>query len=173
MFILPLLLAAVGLRVGDNFGVLEQNKLVPEIVKYGKLEISRFETTRAQYIVFDNGYPVEAGTGNFPANGITPRQAEAYAGWLSAIVNKTCRLPNEDEVASLYKDAGERTGKLHEVGAGREEGPVYDLGGNVSEWVVGKDGKFKLMGGSAAQSTNREDPDPMFSGFRVVCSKAK
>jgi formylglycine-generating enzyme required for sulfatase activity len=180
MFILLLLLAAafdsppaVGLRVGDNYGVLEQGKLVPEIVKHGKIEISRFETTRAQYFAFDTGYPIEKGTENFPANGITPRQAQAYAGWLSGIINKPCRLPNEDEAATLYKDAGEKTGKLHEVGATREEGPIYDLGGNVSEWVEGKDGKFKLMGGSAAQPSNREDPDPMFSGFRVVCGKPK
>src|SRR5262249_38959149 len=56
-------------------------------------------------------------------------------------------------------------------GAGKEE-MVFDLGGNVAEWVVGKDGKGKIVGGSAdapadAKLSQRK-PAPEYVGFRVV-----
>ena len=51
------------------------------------------------------------------------------------------------------------------------EEPVYDLGGNVAEWVIAGDGKGKILGGSAdcpadTRSTCTTAPD--YIGFRVV-----
>ena len=78
--------------------------LIPETVKRGEIEIGRFEITRAQYAVFDQDYKVDPGTENFPANGITFDQAKAYCKWLTNLTAETYRLPNESEVATLYKD---------------------------------------------------------------------
>ncbi len=67
---------------------------------------------------------------------------------------------------------------LREVGGFRgagENGAVFDLGGNVAEWVVKKDGTGALRGGSAdqpadpKQRSNRAAPE--YRGFRVVLEK--
>jgi dipeptidyl aminopeptidase/acylaminoacyl peptidase len=80
--------------------------ILPETVKRGEIEVGRFEITRAQYAAFDNNYKVEAGTENYPANGITFDQAKAYCKWLTDLTAETYRLPNEHEVLALYKDRG-------------------------------------------------------------------
>lgn len=175
-------------KSGTRFGLIQhsdgRDSLIPEVVKRGKLEIGRFEVTRAQYAAFDSSYRYEAGTDNFPANLITPDQAKGYALWLSGITGKIYRLPNEEEVAALYKPAsGENTleaGKkpsLKEVGifkanGGAGEEPIYDLGGNVTEWVLAKNGEAKTLGGSADKPANAKvsssDIDPEYTGFRIV-----
>jgi dipeptidyl aminopeptidase/acylaminoacyl peptidase len=76
--------------------------LAPEVVKRGNLEVGRFEVTRVQFAAFDHSYKVEPGTENFPANGITFEKAKAFAAWLSTTTHEQWRVPNEDEVASLY-----------------------------------------------------------------------
>jgi formylglycine-generating enzyme required for sulfatase activity len=160
-------------KVDGKYGVLVKGKLIPEVVKRGPLEIGRFEVTRAQYLAWDNVYPFKPGTENFPANEITFAEAQGYAEWLSGLTGETWRLPFEDEVAALYQDStGEnvRSGELKEVGSFKPNGkpgeePIYDLGGNVAEWVIGKDGKGKIIGGSADRSPK---PTPGFTGFRVV-----
>jgi dipeptidyl aminopeptidase/acylaminoacyl peptidase len=53
-----------------------------------------------------------------------------------------------------------------------EDEQLFDLGGNVSEWVIGKDGGFVALGSSAdtpadSKLRNRR-PDASFVGFRVV-----
>jgi dipeptidyl aminopeptidase/acylaminoacyl peptidase len=82
----------------------------------------------------------------------------------------------EDRVRLLEKVA-ELPGKsplLREVGRGRAvgEGQVFDLGGNVAEWTVSKQGKGVLHGGSADQPANpRQETSgaaPEYRGFRVV-----
>ncbi len=84
--------------------------LEPEVVRRGNLEIGRFEVTRAQYGGFDRSYKVDPGTENYPANGITFEKAKAYAAWLSDWTQEQWRIPNEDEVASLYNNrSGENT----------------------------------------------------------------
>ncbi len=50
--------------------------LIPETVKRGAIEIGRFEITRAQFAAFDKDYKFDAGTENYPANGITLEQAQ-------------------------------------------------------------------------------------------------
>jgi hypothetical protein len=52
---------------------------------------------------------------------------------------------------------------------------VFDLGGNVAEWVVGKDGKGTLRGGSADTAADpkgrKAEAAPEYRGFRVVRGK--
>jgi Prolyl oligopeptidase family/Sulfatase-modifying factor enzyme 1 len=182
--------------------------LVPETVKHGKLQVGRFEVTRAQFAMFDRNYVVESGTDNYPANGITFEQAKGYCAWLSKQTGESYRLPNEEEGEELYEkgegkentldywagyavnpdDAKQLRDKVKELGGKapllREGGSfqgvgedemVFDLGGNVAEWVETKDGKGELQGGSAdrpadaKQATNR--PGLEYQGFRVVKEK--
>jgi dipeptidyl aminopeptidase/acylaminoacyl peptidase len=199
-------------KVGVLYGIqqvsAESSKavLVPEVVRRGDIEIGRFEITRAQYAAFDNDYKFDPGTENYPANGVAFAKAMAYCGWLSKTTGQIYRLPNESEVADLYKDRpGENTldywagyvvnpedaqrleAKLNElpgnapllrevgsfVGQGEEgEELVFDLGGNVAEWVVAGDGTGKTAGGSADRALDskaRYRPAGLaYTGFRVV-----
>jgi dipeptidyl aminopeptidase/acylaminoacyl peptidase len=180
--------------------------LIPETVKRGAIEIGRFEVTRAQFAVFDKDYKLEPGSENYPANGITREQAQAYCKWLSELTGETYRLPNESESVEFYKSrSGENTldywagyplnpedaqrleakikelpgdaPLLREVGnfaAAGDEGEelVFDLGGNVAEWVIAADGSGKTLGGSADRPADaKAQPraaDPAYTGFRVV-----
>ncbi len=180
--------------------------LIPEAVKRGSIEIGRFEVTRAQYAAFDKDYKFAGGTENYPANGITFEQAQAYCKWLTELTGETYRLPKESEAADLYKPrSGENTldywagyslnpddaqklaekikelpgdaPLLREVGSFAAEGDegeelVFDLGGNVAEWVVAADGAGKAEGGSADRPTDSKATyraaDAAYTGFRVV-----
>ena len=69
---------------------------------------------------------------------------------------------------------------MREVGSGRAGGPdekFFDLGGNVAEWMQTKDGKGKLMGGSADAPADAKQRTslaaPEYRGFRVVEVRAK
>jgi dipeptidyl aminopeptidase/acylaminoacyl peptidase len=183
-----------------------QDVLIPETVKRGAIEIGRFEITRAQFAVFQKDYKLESGTENYPANGITLEQAQAYCKWLSELTGETYRLPNEGESAEFYKPrSGENTldywagyalnpedaqrleakikelsgdaPLLREVGnfaAAGDQGEelVFDLGGNVAEWVIAGDGSGKTLGGSADRPADVKAQyhaaDPAYTGFRVV-----
>jgi dipeptidyl aminopeptidase/acylaminoacyl peptidase len=92
--------------------------------------------------------------------------------------------PNPEDTASLRKSADALPhpgGLLKEVGsfpgAGEEsEERVYDLGGNVAEWVMTRDGKGKAIGGSAdcpADAKSGCEPQPEYIGFRVVMGAVK
>jgi dipeptidyl aminopeptidase/acylaminoacyl peptidase len=192
-------------KVGLDYGEEVKSTLVPETAAYKGLTIGRFEVTRAQYAAFDRNYKIEPGTENYPANGITFEQAQAYCAWLSKLAGETYRLGSQAEMAPLYKtsaasentldywagyktnpdDAARLTAKtkdlanpaplLKEVGSFRgvgEEELVFDLGGNVAEWCVTKDGKGKALGGSADRSTDPKaadsQPGAAYVGFRVV-----
>jgi dienelactone hydrolase len=195
-------------RVGARFGVAGKTAgvILPEVVKRGELEVGRFEVTRAQYAAFDPSYVVAPGTENYPANGIAFENAKAYAAWLSKLTGQAWRLPNEDEVASLYEgvsgentldywagynlnpdDAGRLEAKVKELGGGApllkeagsfngsgkdDEQLIFDLGGNVAEWAIAKDGTGKRMGGSADRPADvkaRGGEAAMdYTGFRVV-----
>jgi len=69
--------------------------------------------------------------------------------------------------AALLKEVGSFKGQ-----GGDEEEPVFDLGGNVAEWVMTREGAGKTMGGSAdrpADSKARANPAALeCTGFRVV-----
>jgi dipeptidyl aminopeptidase/acylaminoacyl peptidase len=86
--------------------------------------------------------------------------------------------PNPDDAARLQEKVRQLPGTaplLKEVGsfrgAGKEE-MVFDLGGNVAEWVTGKDGKGVLRGGSADAAADPKrrgkDAGPEYRGFRLV-----
>jgi dipeptidyl aminopeptidase/acylaminoacyl peptidase len=162
-------------------GVIHRARLseVPEVAPLGKLMVTRFEITRAQYAAFDASYRVAPGTGNYPATGISFEQAQRYATWLSEKTGQKYRLPTEKEMASHL--AGTKSGNtldrwagytvnpddavklapvingmtpdqlLMPVGsfAGKGEDPVFDLDGNAAEWTVAEDGTGKLLGASA------------------------
>jgi dipeptidyl aminopeptidase/acylaminoacyl peptidase len=92
--------------------------------------------------------------------------------------------PNPEDTASLRKSADALPhpgGLLKEVGSfpgvGEEgEERVYDLGGNVAEWVMTRDGKGKAIGGSAdcpADAKSGCEPQPEYIGFRVVLGAVK
>jgi len=196
-------------RSGEVYGVTFTSKgksiLIPELLKRGELELSRFEVTRAQYSAFDKNYKVERGTEDYPASGITFDQAKAYADWLSKLTGQPWRLPNESEMAGKYdKKDGENTldywagyapnpddtNRLRQeikqlpgsapllkpvgsfAGEGQEnEDLLFDLGGNVAEWVLTTSGVGRPMGGSADCPSDPRSvcsPAPEYIGFRVV-----
>jgi dipeptidyl aminopeptidase/acylaminoacyl peptidase len=197
-------------KLGAEFKSKNKSLLIPEVVKRNDLEMARFEVTRAQFAQSGNNVKGEPAAENYPANGITLEQAEAYAAWLSNTTGQKWRLPYEDEVKDLYgnreaentldywagyapnpEDAARLREKakqlngtaplLKEVGNFRAQGkddeePIYDLGGNVAEWVLTRDGKGKVIGGSAdcpADPKSNCMPAPEYVGFRVIRGEAK
>ena len=92
--------------------------------------------------------------------------------------------PNPEDAARLRQQAGKLPGKsalLRPVGSFRPEGsadqdPLYDLGGNAAEWVLTRDGKGKIIGGSAdcpADLRSTCMPAAEYIGFRVVRGAAQ
>ena len=90
-------------RDGHRLGVVIQGKLLPEMVKFRGLTVSRFEVTRAQFAEFNPNYPVSPGRENFPATGVSFEQAKAYAGWLAQLTGEKWRLPSETDAEKLYE----------------------------------------------------------------------
>jgi dipeptidyl aminopeptidase/acylaminoacyl peptidase len=90
--------------------------------------------------------------------------------WAGYAVNPEDAERLRDEIAQLGAGA-----LLHEVGhfQGTDtEQPVFDLGGNVAEWVIAEGGGGRVLGGSAdapadARAQERK-PSPAYIGFRVV-----
>ncbi len=202
--------ARTGGDLGSSFASKGKAVVIPEVVKRGEVEIGRFEVTRAQFAAFDKNYKVGPGMENYPANGVTFDQAEAYTEWLSKLTGQTWRLPMEKEAAGWYeKKDGENTldywagyapnpddtnrlrQKVKELGGnapllkpagsfpgqGQEDQElVFDLGGNVAEWVALADGKGKAEGGSAdcpADARSICAAVGEYIGFRVVRGAAK
>jgi len=92
--------------------------------------------------------------------------------------------PNPEDTARLRQKVKELGGDAPLLkpagsfaGAGKEgEELVFDLGGNAAEWVVGIDGKGKVMGGSAdcpADARSVCEAAPEYVGFRVVRGASK
>jgi dipeptidyl aminopeptidase/acylaminoacyl peptidase len=85
---------------------------------------------------------------------------------------------NPDDAALLDPKIKELAGAaplLKEVGSFKGRGEdelVFDLGGNVAEWALDKDGKGKPLGGSADRPADQKArelaPRPAYIGFRVV-----
>jgi dipeptidyl aminopeptidase/acylaminoacyl peptidase len=111
----------------------------------------------------------------------TAREGETLYGGAAAGDNTLDRWAgyavNPDDAARLREKLGALAGPaplLEEVGRGRgtgEEELVFDLGGNVAEWVTGPDGKGVLRGGSAdtpADPRGGLQAAPAYRGFRVV-----
>ncbi len=166
------------------------------------------------YITADRGFGHEG----YPACSISLKSAQAFCVWLSARSGGQWRLPTRDEWsrAALAGGAGpwhhgrrpegldkyawfadNSRRKTHPVGALEPNAlGLFDVHGNVAEWVTTDDGKGRLMGGSyldrASDATatservpsagwNMSDPnlpkspwwlaDGPFAGFRVVCTE--
>ncbi len=141
-------------------------------------------------------------TGNLPASGITFREAVAYCRWLSEKTGEKYELPTEKEfekLLSLGKKSGntldfwagyspnpqeaESIRQYAEKNLGFESliKPVgsfypiqgmYDLRGNLAEWVLSEKGQGKVMGLSCWHTSDERaaysPPPPMLVGFRVV-----
>jgi hypothetical protein len=91
--------------------------------------------------------------------------------WAGHAVNPEDTQALRDKLQSLGGEAP----LLRPVGSFKGVGKddlVFDLGGNVAEWVIGKDGKGKIIGGSAdtPADTKQEQrrPAPEYIGFRVI-----
>lgn len=174
---------------------------MPEMVPHGKLRISRFEVTRVQFAAFDSSYRYPAGTERYPANNVAFAKAQAYCAWLSKRTGQKYRLPSEEEMLGLTQPARHENtldnwagyevnsddakrlasiidglgngALLQPVGThpGSGDDPLYDLGGNVAEWVVSKEGKGKAIGGSADRPADSKSLTPAradYVGFRLV-----
>ncbi|HEX7241169.1 MAG TPA: prolyl oligopeptidase family serine peptidase, partial [Longimicrobiaceae bacterium] len=135
-----------------------------------------FERARAyaEWLARLTGEPFRLGT----EAEMAPVYADAAAGE-NTLDHWAGYAPNPDDAAALARRAAGLPGPaplLRPVGSfpGKgEEALVFDLGGNVAEWTVGRDGSGKLMGGSAdrpADAVSRAGADaaPEYRGFRVV-----
>ncbi len=152
------------------------------------------------------------GHAGYPAMSVTQASAIAFCEWLSAKTGKTYRLPTDAEwnraaelgdrghITSLADIAWLQTnsgGQVHPVAKKPADGlGLFDLFGNVAEWVTMADGTLVTRGGSyrdpikaigpgarAVQDStwNQRDPqlpksrwwlsDGPFVGFRVVSVK--
>jgi len=91
--------------------------------------------------------------------------------------------PNPDDAARLAEKIKELPGAaplLRQVGeyqgAGEEE-LVFDLGGNAAEWVIGPDGKGRLLGGSADRPADPKAGPQLaadaYRGLRVLRGEVK
>jgi hypothetical protein len=189
-------------RQGRRFGLKHKEILLPETVVHDGLHVGRFEVTRAQYALFDKKYAVAPGTENYPANGITAEQAQAYCTWLRQQTGEPYRLGTLAELAELYEPGEHEENtldrwagyavtpkdreRLHPLlrklpgqapllqEVGRQlpysaERPLFDLGGNVAEWVATPQG-LRALGGSAERGREEREqpPAPAYIGFRVV-----
>ncbi len=153
-------------RDGSLYGSRFRNVLVPEFVAFRRMEVGRFEVTRAQFAEFDPNYKFDSVTANHPATDISFQQANAYAAWLSKLTGGRFRLPNADEAERLYSTGGPSENTLdHWAGyavnpddAARLQGPIAELAGTApllkpvgSFKGVGSDELVFDLGGNAAE----------------------
>jgi len=95
----------------------------------------------------------------------TENTLDSWAGY-------TVNADDEKRLASLVDGLGDGA-LLKPVGssAGTGDDPIFDLGGNVAEWVTAKDGTGKVMGGSADRPVDPKSTSTArlgYTGFRVV-----
>jgi dipeptidyl aminopeptidase/acylaminoacyl peptidase len=93
--------------------------------------------------------------------------------WAGYLLNPEDAQKLEEDIKKLPGDAP----LLREVGsfapAGEQgEEPLFDLGGNVAEWVIAANGSGKTLGGSADRPIDSkaqyQAAHPAYTGFRVL-----
>ena len=118
--------------------------------------------TNAEYAVFNAKFVYDKGKGNYPAVGITIKDAEAYCDWLTTKDPKhTYRLPSEEEWVlaaghmpkDVFMNSGHAERGLTTVDAyAQSKGACggIDFWGNCWEWTssTDKDGLYIIKGGS-------------------------
>ncbi len=92
-------------RSGRLLGETVGGALVPETAEIAGVLAGRFEVTRAQYAAFDDSYAIPEGTENWPASGISFKEAADYCKWLSGKTGRKYRLPKEKEMEKLIAAA--------------------------------------------------------------------
>jgi hypothetical protein len=192
-------------RDGRTLGERINGVLAPEVVRRDSIDIGRFEVTRSQWKEFDAAFAIETGTGNFPMGGVTFERAQEYVRWLAQRTGRPFRLPtraererlaggggntldhwagyavNPDDAEKLEALIATLPGSaplLREAGASGDAAgnpPIYDLGGNVAEWVTAADGTGEPAGGSADRPADRTAkparPGMAYVGLRVVVGR--
>ncbi|HEY3220408.1 MAG TPA: SUMF1/EgtB/PvdO family nonheme iron enzyme [Gemmatimonadales bacterium] len=121
----------------------------------------------------------------YAAIAMTYHAAQLYCVWLSSKTGKHYRLPTDAEwtravqagvggtVAAAWRDslawhAGNSADKAHPVAARQPDAlGLYDMLGNVAEWVTGADGRPLVRGGSWA-----DPPQQVGPGARAVQTRA-
>ncbi|HET6360582.1 MAG TPA: prolyl oligopeptidase family serine peptidase [Gemmatimonadota bacterium] len=108
-------------RTSDGlYGVPMDGVLVPELVsmtilgksgsgaegseaipRLHRIEVGRFEVTRAQWHAFDPSLPLAAGEQNLPVTGVTYDQALSYVSWLSTRSGEPHSLPTATEFDAM------------------------------------------------------------------------
>ncbi len=165
------------------------------------------------YIPPDRGFGHEG----FAVISVHFKNVQEFCDWLSVRTGRVYRLPTEDEWEHAARAGGDPKSKYGSIPADKlsdhawyaansKESPkpvgtkrpnawgLYDMFGNVQEWVVGRDGKPTTKGGafddpseelaitrSASQDKTWNSTDPQvpkskwwmsdapFQGFRIVC----
>jgi dipeptidyl aminopeptidase/acylaminoacyl peptidase len=166
-------------RVAGSYGVAEKGELVPETVAYQGLRLGRFEVTRAQFARFDKTYKVDPGKENYPATGVSFKQARGYCDWLSRLTGRAYRLPTVKEAEELYdaSEPGENTldrwagYKVNPDDAARLRDEIKGLGAGALLREVGAgrgEGEGDQMvfdlGGNAAEWVTGEDGKGVLKG---------
>ncbi len=90
-------------KIVGYYGKKEKGLLIPEVVQVNdSMTVSRFEVTRAQFMVFDHYIAYRYGTDNFPMNDVSFEQAKSYCRWLSNVTGKNYDLPTVEEMKLLF-----------------------------------------------------------------------
>jgi dipeptidyl aminopeptidase/acylaminoacyl peptidase len=89
--------------------------------------------------------------------------------WAGYTVNPDDRVRLQDKIKELTGKAPllKEVGSFNSVSA---KTAIFDIGGNVAEWVLDASGRGKVMGGSADRSAEDRQSPPAaeYIGFRVV-----
>jgi dipeptidyl aminopeptidase/acylaminoacyl peptidase len=94
--------------------------------------------------------------------------------WAGYTVNPDDRVRLQDKI----KELPGKTPLLKEVGSFSSvnaKTPIFDIGGNVAEWVLDAKGRGKVLGGSADRPAEERQHPPAaeYIGFRVVRDGSK
>ncbi|HKI73138.1 MAG TPA: SUMF1/EgtB/PvdO family nonheme iron enzyme, partial [Pseudomonadales bacterium] len=158
---------AVG-GTGPDMVVVPKSPAVDHKFAIGRIEVKVSDFNR--YCESEDGKtagckPI-SGPGTVPVTGISLKQAEAYAKWLSDESGKTYRLPtpkeweyaaktNQEEpidanVNCTVDSRGVRLGeKMQSALSGRpNKWGLYNFVGNAREWAVSRDDKVYALGGA-------------------------